>query len=94
MSRRHEYIEMIKQQLDDANAKIDEWQARREQAEGRAKGEYEEKLSDLRERAASARAKLAEIRDASDDTWEELKAEMEKIRRALVSSYNHFRSQL
>lgn len=94
MSRRHEYVEKIKLQLDEMNKKIDEWQAKKEQASGTAKEEYAEKLATFRERADAARAKLREIRESPDEHWEELKAEMEKIREALVHSYHYFKSQL
>lgn len=94
MSRRYEYVEKIKQQLDEMNAKIDELQARRSQAEGKAREEYQEKLVIFRERAAAARAKLREIRESPEESWEELKGEMEKIREALVHSYRYFKSQL
>jgi predicted nucleic acid-binding Zn-ribbon protein len=94
MSRRHEYVEKIKRQLDEMNAKIDELQTRKGQAEGRAKEEYQERLAAFRERADMARAKLREIRESPEDSWEGLKAEMEKIREALVHSYRYFKSQL
>ena len=94
MSRRHEYVEKIKQQLDEMNAKIDELQAKKNQAEGRAKEEFQERLATFRERAEAAGAKLREIRESPEESWEELKAEMEKIREALVHSYRYFRSQL
>jgi uncharacterized protein YukE len=94
MSRRHDYVEKIKQQLDEMNAKIDEIQAKKSQAEGRAKEEYQEHLATFRERAEVTRAKLREIRESPEGSWEELKAEMEKIREALVHSYRYFKSQL
>lgn len=94
MSRRHEYVEKIKRQLDEMNAKIDELQVKRSQAEGKAKVEYQEKLAIFRERADAARAKLREIRESPEESWEELKAEMENIREALVHSYRYFKSQL
>jgi len=94
MSRRHDYVEKIKQQLDEMNAKLDELQAKRSQAGGTAKEEYQEKLATFRERADATRAKLREIRESPEESWEELKAEMEKIREALVHSYHYFKSQL
>jgi len=94
MSKRHEYIEMLKEQIDEMNAKIDDWQTKREDVEGRVKEEAEEKLVAFREAAAAASTKLREIRDATDDSWEDLKTEMEKVRTALIHSYNYFKSQL
>lgn len=94
MSRRHEYVEKMKAQLDEMNTKIDVWQAKKVEVGGKARAEYEEQLATFRERAAAAREKLREIRESPEESWEELRAEMERVREALVHSYRYFKSQL
>ena len=76
MSRRHEYVEKIKQQLDEMNAKIDEWQTKKAQASGKAKEEYAERLATFRERADAARAKLREIREALVHSYHYFKSQL------------------
>jgi hypothetical protein len=38
--------------------------------------------------------KIDEIRSAGDERWESLVAEGEKVQKALVHSFNYFKSQL
>lgn len=94
MSQRDEYVEKMKVQLDEMNAAIDRWQGKAKEAEGELKEKYEGQLAAMRETSDVARGKLAEIRDAGEDRWEGLKGEVEKIKDALVHSYNYFKSQL
>lgn len=94
MSQRDEYVEKMKAQLDDMSAAIDRWQGKAREAEGELKERYEDQLAAMKEKSDAARAKLAEVRDAGEDRWEGLRAEVEKIKDALVHSYNYFKSQL
>ena len=94
MSKRDVYIEKMKQQLDELNAKMSKLEAKAQEAKDDAREKYKEEMSKLRQQSKLAVAKLDELTAAGEDTWETLVAEMEKIRDALIHSFNYFKSQL
>jgi carbonic anhydrase len=94
MSKRDAYIEKMKTQLDEVNAKMDELEAKAKEAKADARAKYNEQMNKLRVQSKLAGAKLDELKAASEDGWEAMVAEMEKIRDALAHSYNYFKSQL
>jgi len=53
-----------------------------------------QKITQLREHYAAALAKLDEVKSASEDKWESVVTEGEKIHKAFVHSFNYFKSQL
>jgi uncharacterized coiled-coil DUF342 family protein len=87
-------IEKLKQQLDALNGKLDELEAKADQASGEAKAEYHKRMQDLREMAQPATDKLAELRDAGEGQWDRVAAEADKYYKALVHSFNYFKSQV
>lgn len=94
MSKRNEYIEKMKVQLDELNAKLDEMDAKKDAMSAEARKKYDEQMTELRAHSTKALAKLNEIKEASGDKWESLVAEGEKVLKAFVHSFNYFRSQL
>jgi ribosome recycling factor len=94
MSKRDAYIEKMKLQLDELNAKMSELEAKAQEAKEDARDKYKEEMSKLRRQSKLAIAKLDELKAASEDSWEALVAEMEKIRDALIHAFNYFKSQL
>jgi phage shock protein A len=94
MSKRSEYIEKMKLQLDELNRKLDELEAKKNAASAEAGKKFDEQMAELRMLSGKARVKLNEIREASEDRWESLVAEGEKVQKAFVHSFNYFKSQL
>ncbi len=94
MPTRDEVIEKLKQQLDYTNQKLDELEARADQVSGEARLKYEEQMKHLREMSQPARDKLDAIKAAGESQWDSLSAESEKIYKALVHSFNYFKSQV
>lgn len=94
MPTRDEVIEKLKLQLDTLNAKLGELERKADQASGEAKAEYQQRMQHLREMAAPAQDKLKELRDAGETQWDRLSAEAEKHYKALVHSWNYFKSQV
>lgn len=94
MSKRDEYIEKMKLQLDEVNARMNELQAKAQAAKQDARDTYEAEMAKLRQQSQLALAKLDELRAAGEDTWETMVAEMEKIRDAFTRSFHYFKSQL
>ena len=77
MSMKESYQQKLQAQLDEWNADIDKLKARAEKAESSARIEYYEQIEDLRLKQNAAKDKLAELHDAGDDAWEDLKAGIE-----------------
>jgi len=94
MSKRVEYIEKMKKQLDELNAKMNKLEARAQDAKIDARARYKEEMSKLSKQSKLAVTKLEEIQLVGEDKWESMVAEMEKVRDAFKHSFNYFKSQL
>ena len=94
MSKRDEYTEKMKQQLDGLNAQLKELEAKGETAQAEFLEKHAEQITQLREHYVAALAKLDEVKSASEDKWESVVTEGEKIHKAFVHSFNYFKSQL
>ena len=94
MSKRDEYIAKMKLQLDELDAKMDKLEAKATAAKEDVRAKYREEMAKLREQSKLAKGKLQEVKAAGEDTWDMVVKEMEKVRDAVVHSYNYFKSQL
>ena len=94
MSKRDEYIDVMKKQLDELNVQIGELEAKAKAGGEELKKEYEEQLANLKEHSAAAMMKLNELKHAGEEKWDELIVEGEKVHKAFVHSVNYFKSQL
>lgn len=94
MTSRDAYIEKMKNQLDELNAKMGELEAKAQEAKDDARAKYKEEAGKLRKQYQFAVAKLEELKAAGEGTWDAMVSEMEKVRDALKHSFNYFRSQL
>ena len=94
MSKRDEYIGKMKQQLDGLNAQLKELEGKGEAAQAEFLEKHAEQITQLREHYAAALTKLDQIKSASEDKWESLVADGDKIHKAFVHSLNYFKSQL
>ena len=94
MSKREEYIENMKQQLDGLNTQLKELETKGETVQAEFLEKHAEQITQLREHYVAALAKLDEVKSASEDKWESVVTEGEKIHKAFVHSFNYFKSQL
>jgi hypothetical protein len=94
MSRRDEYVERLKRQLDEWNRDIDTLEAKLDGLTGPAKQKLEPYLAKAREGRDEAIGKLAELKAAGEGSWDKLEAEAEHIWKTLRQSINYFKSQL
>jgi len=94
MSKRDEYISKMKHQLDELNKQLQELEAKGEAAQAEFREKHAEQITQLRQHYDAALAKMNEIRSASEDKWESLVADGEKLHKAFVHSFNYFKSQL
>lgn len=94
MSKRAEYIEKVKKQLDELNAKMDKLETRAQDAKNEARTRYKEEMGKVSKQSKLAVAKLEEIQAAGEGKWEGMVTEMDKVRDAFKHSFNYFKSQL
>ena len=76
--KRKAYEEKLDAQLEEWNAQIALLKARADKGKAEAKIEYYKTIEALQHRQDEARAKLQELKTASDEAWEELKTGAEK----------------
>lgn len=94
MLNRDEYIEKMKNQLDELNAQLKEWEGKAESAQEDFREKHADQIAALREHYVATLTKLNELKAAGEDKWEALVAEGEKVHKAFVHSFNYFKSQL
>lgn len=94
MTKREEYTEKLKQQLDELNAKMDLLEARTKEAKEDARENHKAEMAKLRNQSKLAVAKYEELKASSEDSWDRMVAETEKIRDAFVHSFSYFKSQV
>ena len=92
--KRDEFIEKMKQQLDDINAQISEFESKAEAAGEKAQADFDAQVDKMREQGKQMQAKLDELRNAGEDSWDRMMEETRKVRDAFIHSVNYFRSQL
>lgn len=93
MSNRDVYIEKLKLQLDELNGKMGELEAKTKEAKEDARDKYKSEMAKLRQQSQVAFAKLDELKAASEDSWETMVTEMDKIRDAFTHSFHYFKAQ-
>ncbi len=88
------YLEKLKVQLDGLNAELD-----RLMAESRKEGvtevgiEYGERIAELRRRRETIEQQAAEIEEAGEGAWEELKEGLEKTWEGLKAVFREAKSE-
>lgn len=95
MTTRHEYIEKFKEKLDEWDDDIDELEAKAQIAKADLKYEYEDQMTSLRLKRDLAKLKMSEIKDASEDAWEDLKEGTDEawhnLKEALEKAWSHYK---
>ena len=94
MTNRHEYIQNLKDKLDEWDADIDEFEERTQRAKADLKFELEDQLAALKTRRDVARQKLAEIMDGSEEAWQDIKQGVDEawasMKEAIDKARSHF----
>lgn len=95
MSKKEAYEKKLQAQLDEWNSEIDKLKAKADQAEADAQLEYYQQIEELRAKQEQYSQKLAELKTASDDAWEDIKAGVESawdsLNRSLKSAKSRFK---
>ncbi|WP_231489692.1 hypothetical protein [Billgrantia saliphila] len=93
MSRRDEFVERMKAQLDEWNVEIDELAAKARRAGAEAQTRYHEDIERLMRRRDETRRRLEVLQFASEAAWESLQEGLEDawelMRKALRDAYAH-----
>ncbi|MEX0600395.1 MAG: hypothetical protein WD423_12065 [Rhodothermales bacterium] len=89
---RDEFVEKLKQQIDEWNEKIDRLEQRVREGRAEAEGTTDERLVDLRRRRDDLRARLRELQSASEEAWSDLKTGIERARKELGDAFARARS--
>ena len=69
-TKKLEYEKRLQIQLDEFSAEIDRLKARADEAE---EPWHQQQIAMVQEKHSQAKEKLAELRDAGDDAWEDMK---------------------
>jgi multidrug resistance efflux pump len=94
MSKRDEYVEKLKGQLDQWNTEVAKWEAKAQKAQADVRGEYEKHLKELRRQRDQALEQMKKVQAATGDAWVDLVRGADeawaKMREALEKARSHF----
>ena len=94
MSTKDVYIAKIKLQLDELNESMNQLEVKTNEAKADAREKYKEEMAKLRHQSALAVTKLEEVRATTEEKWDSVVTEMEKVRDAFKHSFSYFKSQI
>ena len=94
MTKRDQYVEKLKAQLDGWNAEVTKWEAKSRSAQADMRIEYEKQLESFRQRRNQALEQMHKVQAASGDAWIDLVRGADdawaKMREAFEKAQSHF----
>ena len=84
---REEYVQRMKQQIDEWNAKLGKWDVEVQKAQANVKAQYEAQIKVLEKQRDEAVKRLNETRDASQAAWMEVSKGAESAWKTMQSSF-------
>lgn len=93
MSKRDEYAEKLKIQIDEWNAELDRFEARVNAAAADARQRYQEELNSLRARRDEMLQELSRVQQATDDAWDEVWRGAEEAWQTMKEAFGRARSK-
>ena len=87
MMSREEYVERMKKQLDDWNAKLGEWEGEVQKAQANVRTQYETQIKAMEKQRDEMVKRLNETREASQAAWMEVSKGAESAWKSMQSSY-------
>jgi len=94
MGTKEEYQKRVESELETSGAQIEAWGAKAEQSEGDVKIEYERQLDILRNIQSRGEARLGELKEADENTWETVRPRMDgvlsELRNAILNISSRF----
>lgn len=86
-AQKEQYIKELQATVDEYQANIDELKGKAETMTGTAKDEMNQKIAMLTAKQEEARGKIAEVKDATAETWDKVKAGSDLILSDLETLY-------
>jgi hypothetical protein len=97
MSKRDDYVDTLKAQLDQWNADIAKWEAKSHEAQAEARTEYDKRLEALRQQREQAMYQMRLLQAAAGDAWMDLMKGTDeawaRMREAIDKASSHFRAK-
>jgi hypothetical protein len=97
MSKRDDYVDTLKAQLDQWNADMAKLEARSREAQAGARTEFDKHLEALRQQREQAMYQLNLLQTAAGDAWQELMRGTDeawaRMREAIDKASSHFRAK-
>ena len=88
MMTREQYVEQMKKQLDEWNAKLGQWEQEVQKAQSNVKVQYEAQIKALEKQRDEAVKRLNETRDASQAAWMEASKGAESAWKTMQASFD------
>jgi hypothetical protein len=94
MTKRDQYVEKLKAQLDEWNAEVAKWEAKSRSAQADMRIEYETQLEAFRQRRNQALEQMRKVQGSTGDAWVDLVHGADeawaKMREAFEKAQSHF----
>ncbi len=90
MNKKDAYIEKAKAKIDEQIAKLDLLKAKAQGEIADHKLKSQEKIAELETKIKEAKTHLAEITDAAEDAWENIKNKFDNLADDIGSSFKKF----
>ena len=95
MSKRDEYVDKLKAQLDLWNAEVAKWEAKAKGSQANVRIEYETQLETFRRQRDQALEQMRKVQAATGDAWIDLMRGADdawaKMREAFEKASSHFK---
>ncbi len=88
MMTREQYVEHMKKQLDEWNAKLGTWQGEVQKAQAHVKTQYEAQIKVLEKQRDETIKRLNETRDSSQAAWMEVSKGFESAWKSMQSGFD------
>lgn len=92
MIKREEYVQKLKNQLDQWNAEAKKWEAKAQQAQATMKVGYDKQLNTLHSRRDEAMYQLKLLQGASTDAWQDMMKGADQAWKSMQEAVNKARS--
>jgi lipid II:glycine glycyltransferase (peptidoglycan interpeptide bridge formation enzyme) len=92
MINRDEYVQKLKQQLDEWNGEAAKWEAKTREAQAAMKAEYEKQIAALNGRREEALYQMKLLQNASADAWRDAMGGAEKAWKDMQEAFERARS--
>ncbi|WPL18254.1 hypothetical protein Thiowin_03318 [Thiorhodovibrio winogradskyi] len=93
MTDRQSIIDQFKAKLDQWDAEIDELEAKARGASAEARANLHEQISKLKDQRGEAGSRLDELRESSQEAWQEVQAGAQRATEALGESLRAVREK-